>query len=153
MSGNTVWPQTSGFQKLAKMEHFWHFPLTFVHSKCKRSSLRSQCWMILFLWFSNTVMRWCLCGLRFSVIDYTKHTAAAAAHTHHIHRCTCTLFSCHIRFRPLHIDCSTGVNWIRSLNKNWEQVFLYYERSTTRVVGWLQPRASSFQVDWHLAAK
>ena len=25
MSGNTVWPQASGFQKLAKMEHFWHF--------------------------------------------------------------------------------------------------------------------------------
>ena len=25
MSGNTVWPQASGFQKLAKMDHFWHF--------------------------------------------------------------------------------------------------------------------------------
>ena len=37
------------------MEHFWHFLLTFVHSKCKYSSLRSQCWMRLFLWFSNTV--------------------------------------------------------------------------------------------------
>ena len=24
-SGNTVWPQASGFQKLAKMNHFWHF--------------------------------------------------------------------------------------------------------------------------------
>ena len=23
--GNTVWPQASGFQKLAKMDHFWHF--------------------------------------------------------------------------------------------------------------------------------
>ena len=31
------------FKKLAKMDHFWHFELTFVHSKCKRSSLRSQC--------------------------------------------------------------------------------------------------------------
>ena len=37
--------------------HFWHFWLTFVYSKCKRSSLRSQCWMRLFLWFSNTVPR------------------------------------------------------------------------------------------------
>ena len=50
------------FKKLAKMDHFWHFFLTFVHSKCKRSSLRSQCWMRLFLWFSNTVfwlkIRW-----------------------------------------------------------------------------------------------
>ena len=55
MSGNTVWPQASGFQKLSKMEDFWHFWLTFVHSKCKRSSLRSQCWMRLFLWFSNTM--------------------------------------------------------------------------------------------------
>ena len=24
LSGNTVWPQASGFQKLAKMDHFWH---------------------------------------------------------------------------------------------------------------------------------
>ena len=38
--------------KDAKMYHFWHFLLTFAHSKCKRSS---QCWMRLFLWFSNTV--------------------------------------------------------------------------------------------------
>ena len=38
LSGNTVGPQ-----KLTKMDHFWHFSLTFVHSKCKRSSLHSQC--------------------------------------------------------------------------------------------------------------
>ena len=25
LSGNTVWPQALGFQKLAKMDHFWHF--------------------------------------------------------------------------------------------------------------------------------
>ena len=25
LSGNTVWPQASGFQKLAKMDHFWAF--------------------------------------------------------------------------------------------------------------------------------
>ena len=50
LSGNTVWPQASGFQKLTKMDQ-----LTFVHSKCKCSLLRSQCWMRLFLWFSNTV--------------------------------------------------------------------------------------------------
>ena len=55
MSGNTVCPQASGFQKLAKMDHFWYFRLTFVYSKCKRSSLRSHCWMRVFLWFSNTV--------------------------------------------------------------------------------------------------
>ena len=39
--GNTVWPQASAFQKLAK----W----TFVHLKCKHSSLRSQCWMRHFM--------------------------------------------------------------------------------------------------------
>ena len=55
LSGNTVWPQASDFQKLVKMDQFWHFWLTFVHSKCKPSSLHSQCWMRLFLWFSNTV--------------------------------------------------------------------------------------------------
>ena len=25
LSGNTVWPQVSGFQNLAQMDHFWHF--------------------------------------------------------------------------------------------------------------------------------
>ena len=25
LSGNTVWLQASGFQKLSKMDHFWHF--------------------------------------------------------------------------------------------------------------------------------
>ena len=33
-SGNNVWTQTSGFQKLAKIDHFWHFWWTFVYSKC-----------------------------------------------------------------------------------------------------------------------
>ena len=50
--------------KSLKMSHFnfsliLAFSIIFcpinVHSKCKRSSLRSQCWMRLFLWFSNTV--------------------------------------------------------------------------------------------------
>ena len=35
---------------------FLAFFMTFCPLKCKRSSLRSQCWMRLFLWFSNTVM-------------------------------------------------------------------------------------------------
>ena len=43
-SGNTDWPQASDFQKLAKMDYFCPFFVwTFVLSKCKRSSLRSQC--------------------------------------------------------------------------------------------------------------
>ena len=25
LSGNTLWPQASGLQKLAKIDHFWHF--------------------------------------------------------------------------------------------------------------------------------
>ena len=37
------------------MDHFYRFSLTIVHSKWKRSSLRSQRWMKLFLWFSYTV--------------------------------------------------------------------------------------------------
>ena len=44
LSGNTVWPQASRIQ-LSSIQ------------KCKRSSLRSQCWMRLFLWFSNTVVK------------------------------------------------------------------------------------------------
>ena len=29
LSGNTVWPQASGFQKIAQMDHFWHFLINF----------------------------------------------------------------------------------------------------------------------------
>ena len=52
---NPIWPQASGFEKLAKIDYFWHFYSTFVHSKCKRSS---QWRMRLFLWLSNTVFMW-----------------------------------------------------------------------------------------------
>ena len=45
------------------MNYFCLYQWTFVHSKCKRSWLRLQCWMRLFLWFSNTV---------FSVFQYSK---------------------------------------------------------------------------------
>ena len=43
------------FKNSLKWSIFWHFWWTFVHSKCKLSSLRSQYWMRLFLWFSNIV--------------------------------------------------------------------------------------------------
>ena len=34
ISGNTVWLQNSGFQKLAKIKYFRHFQWIFVNSKC-----------------------------------------------------------------------------------------------------------------------
>ena len=43
---------------------FLAFLINFSHSKCKRSSLRSQCWMRLFLWFSNTVPGLAFCDRR-----------------------------------------------------------------------------------------
>ena len=52
---------TSSFRlsKLGKLNyvptHFFAYLWTFIHSKCKRSSLRSQYWMRLFLRFSNTM--------------------------------------------------------------------------------------------------
>ena len=42
LCGNTIWPQALSFPKLDK---FWQFLWTFVHSESKCSSLRSQCWM------------------------------------------------------------------------------------------------------------
>ena len=52
----TLFDRKFKFFKISqKLTIFWHFQPTFVHSKCKRSSLRSQCRMRLFLWFSNTV--------------------------------------------------------------------------------------------------
>ena len=29
LSGNSVWPQALGFQKLTKLDHFWHFLMNF----------------------------------------------------------------------------------------------------------------------------
>ena len=43
--------QVVGFSKTRQIDHFWHFWWTFVHSKYKGSSLRSQCWVRLFLRF------------------------------------------------------------------------------------------------------
>ena len=39
LSDNTILSQASDFQKLAKIDHIWHFWLFFVRSKCKRSLL------------------------------------------------------------------------------------------------------------------
>ena len=55
LSGNTIWPQVSGLQKSPKLTIFGIFNELLSTQKCKRSSLRSQCWMRHFLWFSNTV--------------------------------------------------------------------------------------------------
>ena len=41
--------------KIGVKRQNWRYSAFFMNSKCKRSSLRSQCWMRLFLWFSNTV--------------------------------------------------------------------------------------------------
>ena len=46
----TLFDRKFKFFKISqKLTIFWHFQPTFVHSKCKRSSLRSQCRMRLFL--------------------------------------------------------------------------------------------------------
>ena len=49
------------FKKLAKLTLFGIFYSTFVRSICKRSS---QCWMRLFLWFSNTAPCWHMKNLK-----------------------------------------------------------------------------------------
>ena len=46
LSGNTVWPQTSKTRQIVLF--LMNFCLN-VYSKCKRSSLRSQCWMRLII--------------------------------------------------------------------------------------------------------
>ena len=40
-----------------KIDYFDNLQWSFVHSNCKRSSIPSQCWLRLFMWFSNTVVR------------------------------------------------------------------------------------------------
>ena len=65
LSGNTVWPQPSGFQKLAKWTIFGIFNELLATQKCKRSSLRSQCWMRLFLIFKH-------CGEAGKIVLHTE---------------------------------------------------------------------------------
>ena len=44
MSGNTAWPQASGLQKLAKLDHFWNldFFLGFHFSLCWKSQRKKE---------------------------------------------------------------------------------------------------------------
>ena len=58
LSGNTVWPQASVFLKTRQNGPFSAFLINFCPLKCKRSSLLSQCWMRLFLWFSRRYPKW-----------------------------------------------------------------------------------------------
>ena len=63
------------FKKPPKLTIFGIFPWTFAHSKCKHS-LRSQCWMRLFLWFSTTVfIRVCLATARLDCIPFRTRAA------------------------------------------------------------------------------
>ena len=55
LSGNTVWPQAFDFEKFAKLT-ILAFLINFCRLKMYTSSLRSQCKMRLFLWFSNTML-------------------------------------------------------------------------------------------------
>ena len=103
LSGNTVWPQASGFQKLAKTDQFLHFWLTFVHSKCKRSSLLSQCWMRLFLWISNTVCYVVLLEQHF----YSSRFASCSRLIHLPRKATCQIKSTQSENKlPLFLLCS-----------------------------------------------
>ena len=49
----SIWPRVSRYKSRWKIE----FLINSYHSKCKCSSLRSQGWMRLFLWFSNAVQK------------------------------------------------------------------------------------------------
>ena len=48
----------SHFPNFSKLNYFWHFWKTFVHLICKRSSLRSQCWMRLFSLIFKHCVHW-----------------------------------------------------------------------------------------------
>ena len=52
-----IWRLVTLFDRTKLAIYGFFFWLTVVHSKCKRSSFRSQCWMRHSLWFSNTVWR------------------------------------------------------------------------------------------------
>ena len=51
LSGNTVWPQTSDFQNLVKIDHFWHLSTQHINLA---GFARNVEWD--FLWISNTVL-------------------------------------------------------------------------------------------------
>ena len=87
--------KVSGFQKLAKLNHFLAFLMNFCPLKWKRSSLRSQCWMRLFLWFSNTV-----CPFRTIFVQHFRcifnlgirwHRVGILLRLHSLHVCFCHL--------------------------------------------------------------
>ena len=65
LSGNTVWPQASDLQKLAKMDNFGHFLFTFVYSKCIQKCYKMRLfedfYLLCFTWFFyqfNGLVNW-----------------------------------------------------------------------------------------------
>ena len=74
LSGNTVWLQVSGFQKLTKMDHYWHFSLTFIHSKFERNFARNFEWDF-FLIFSNTMVIQMLVTKKLKITLKWRHRA------------------------------------------------------------------------------
>ena len=67
------------FKNWPKWIKFGFFYWTFVHSKCKHSSLCSKFWMRLFLWFSTTVMLLFLFSNSLS-LDYSKSLCLSCFH-------------------------------------------------------------------------
>ena len=70
LSGNIVSPQVLGFQKLAKMDHFWHFWLTFVHSNCPT---KINLLITLFdrkLRFSKTRPNWLILAFSINIVHF-----------------------------------------------------------------------------------
>ena len=115
-SGNTVW------QPATEIEPFLAFYWTFVHSKYKCSSLHSQCWMRLFLWFSNTV-------------EMSKALVVYLFSSSFKNRCFFTIMTMfglfkvgsHLgkRFSQWGHDCAGALTWVRSLRSfQWLRILL-----------------------------
>ena len=91
LSGSTVWPQASGFQKLAKLTIFGIFDeLLFTQNVNVAHFARNVEWD-LFLWFSNTVHLkkdwWLLSTLlsfRVDLLSKNTHETLMTKNTHEI---------------------------------------------------------------------
>ena len=110
------------FKNSPKWTLFGIFNSTFVHSKRKRSSLRSQCWMRLFLWFSNTVNLTNFLPKNFKILislvwDFHPKLVGTSGNSRiywHFH--TLSYYSFHIRV--LMKLCMHNVNFMK-LSDNW----------------------------------
>ena len=125
-------PQAAVFQKIVTLSIFNE--LKIVHSKCKRSSLRSQCWMRLFLRFSNTVYMIIFQGMGYGgeLLDFAESTRPKSQV--YVVSCRTDILPWYVWKERIHRNL-TVLCWINHSSRNIDQRWTRNDQ-VTKTISW-----------------